>query len=151
MTKARALDPEDTRRILVGVDGSPASLEALHWAVHQAELTGATLTVLTTWEWPGSYGWAPPVPEDFDPERDAGTVLEAAVASVRAGHPDVELDTLVVEGHPAPILVAESERADLLVVGSRGHGEFTGMLIGSVSEHCVANAHCPVLVVRGRD
>jgi nucleotide-binding universal stress UspA family protein len=54
----------------------------------------------------------------------------------------------LVEGHPAPVLIQESSGADLLVVGSRGHGEFIGMLIGSTSEHCVANAHCPVVVVR---
>jgi nucleotide-binding universal stress UspA family protein len=54
----------------------------------------------------------------------------------------------VVEGHPAPVLVEASKAADLLVVGNRGHGEFVGMVIGSVSEHCAANAHCPVLVHR---
>jgi nucleotide-binding universal stress UspA family protein len=54
----------------------------------------------------------------------------------------------VVEGHPAPILVAASRGADLLVIGSRGHGEFVGMLLGSVGEHCSAASHCPVLIMR---
>jgi nucleotide-binding universal stress UspA family protein len=58
------------------------------------------------------------------------------------------METLVVQGHPAPALVEASKGADLLVVGSRGHGEFVGMLIGSVSEYCTTNAHCPVLVHR---
>ena len=58
-------------------------------------------------------------------------------------HPDVEIDMNVVEGHAAPALVDASRGADLLVVGSRGHGEFVGVLLGSVSEPCVTNAHCP--------
>ena len=151
MTSDGIRGPEGMRRILVGIDGSPSSLDALRWAVHLAGLNGATVTVLTTWEWPGSYGWAPPVPSEYDPERDATTMVEESLAPVRDKHPDVEIRTEVVEGHPAPSLVRASEDADLLVVGSRGHGEFTGMLIGSVSEHCVANAHCPVLVMRGHD
>ena len=60
----------------------------------------------------------------------------------------MNIDPRVVSGHPAPILVEASKGADLLVVGSRGHGEFVGMLIGSVSEYCATNAHCPVLVHR---
>ena len=60
----------------------------------------------------------------------------------------MSIDPRVVNGHPAPILVEASKGADLLVVGSRGHGEFVGMLIGSVSEYCATNAHCPVLVHR---
>ena len=95
-----------------------------------------------------SYGWAAPVPTDFDPEDDVRKALDAAVASVRASHPDLRIDPRAVSGHPAPVLVEASKGADLLVVGSRGHGEFVGMLIGSVSEYCVANAHCPVLVHR---
>ena len=63
--------------------------------------------------------------------------------------PDIEVRQVVAEGHPAPILVKASEKADLLVVGSRGHGEFAGMLIGSVSEHCATHASCVVVIVRG--
>ena len=58
------------------------------------------------------------------------------------------MEARLINGHPAPVLVEASKGADLLVVGSRGHGEFVGMLIGSVSEYCVTNAHCPVLVHR---
>ncbi len=101
-----------------------------------------------TWEWPSSYGWAVPVPTDFDPEEDVRKALESAVAPVRAAHPDITVDPRVVSGHPAPILVEASKGAELLVVGCRGHGEFVGMLIGSVSEYCATNAHCPVLVHR---
>jgi nucleotide-binding universal stress UspA family protein len=135
-------------RIVVGVDGSEPALHALAWAARQAELTGTPLAVVTTWEWPTSYGWAFPIPSDFDPAAEAHKMLEQAVEPVRSSHPAISIEMQVVEGHPAPILVEKSLGADLLVVGSRGHGEFTGMLIGSVSEHCVTNAHCPVLVMR---
>ncbi len=145
MTSAEAPVPG---RVVVGVDGSPPSLEALAWAARQAELTGTRLEVIMTWEWPPSYGWAVPVPEDFDPEGDVRTTLESVVEPVRAGHPGLPVDGRILRGHPAPILVEASRNADLLVVGSRGHGEFVGMVIGSVSEYCAANAHCPVLIHR---
>jgi len=137
-----------TGRIVVGVDGSESSLEALAWAARQAHFTGSTLEIITTWEWPSSYGWAVPVPNDFDPEEDVRKALESAVEQVRAEYPDVRVDPRVVSGHPAPVLVEASKGADLLVVGSRGHGEFVGMLLGSCGEYCATNAHCPVLIFR---
>jgi nucleotide-binding universal stress UspA family protein len=135
-------------RIVVGIDGSPSSLGALSWAARQAQRTGSSLEVVMTWEWPPSYGWAVAVPDDFDPEEDVRKALVAAVKRVRAEYPNLRIDPIVVKGHPAPILVEASKGADLLVVGSRGHGEFVGMLIGSVSEYCATNAQCPVLVHR---
>ncbi len=137
-----------TGRIVVGIDGSTSSLEALSWAARLADLTGSVLEVVTTWEWPASYGWAVPVPADFDPEADVQKMLESAVDQVRAAYPGLPIDPRVVSGHPAPVLVEASKGADLLVVGSRGHGEFVGMLLGSCSEHCATNAHCPVLIYR---
>jgi len=135
-------------RIVVGIDGSSCSITALDWAVRQARFTGALVEALTTWEWPNTYGVLLVVPDGYDPEADARAVLEKSIEAARQAHPDVVIQPMVVHGHPAPALVEASRGADLLVVGSRGHGEFTGMLIGSVSEHCVSNAHCPVLVVR---
>jgi nucleotide-binding universal stress UspA family protein len=134
---------------MVGVDGSPSSLAALGWAAQQAEFTGATLEVLGSWEWPITYGASVALPEDYDPAADTRRELDDAIASGRAAHPNVVFRATVVEGHPAPSLVEASKGAELLVVGSRGHGAFAGMLLGSVSEHCVANAFCPVLVMRG--
>ena len=136
-------------RIVVGVDGSEGSVRALGWAARQADLTGATLEVVACWEWPSSYGWGLPLPADYRPDEDAATALAGIVDAARRDHPGVEIRSRVVEGHPARILIESSADADLLVVGSRGHGEFSGMLLGSVSEHCVTNAHCPVLVMRG--
>jgi nucleotide-binding universal stress UspA family protein len=139
--------PETTHRILVGIDGSPCSLTALEWAANQSELTGATLEVIMAWEWPTGYGWSP-IPNNFDPAHDTEKVLADELKPVQEAHPGVTVQAVVVEGHPAPLLVEASQGADLLVVGSRGHGEFAGMLLGSVSEHCVTNARCPVLVFR---
>jgi nucleotide-binding universal stress UspA family protein len=135
--------------IVVGVDGSESSLEALRWAANQARLTDASLEVVTTWEYPNSFGWAPAWPPDWDPGGDAGKALAQVVDAVFGNDPDIAVRQVVTEGHPAPILVHASERADLLVVGSRGHGEFAGMLIGSVSEHCATHASCVVVIVRG--
>ncbi len=142
--------PQQTdHRIVVGVDGSESSLRALNWAAQQAEMTGAKLEVVTTWEWPTTYGAPLPYPADWDPSADARKVLREATEPLQKEHPDVEIKLTVAEGHAAPALVEASKGADLLAVGSRGHGEFVGMLLGSVSEHCVSNAHCPVLVLRG--
>ena len=135
---------------MVGVDGSPSSKDALRWAARQADATGAVIEVVTTWEWPTSFGWVPPYPDDYNPEVDATKALEQTIAEVLGPDPRVSVRTTVTEGHPAPVLIDRSRGADLLEVGSRGHGEFAGMLLGSVSEHCVTNAHCPVVVLRPR-
>ena len=78
MTSAPATSP----RIVVGIDGSASSLDALWWAARQADLTAARLEVVMTWEWPSSYGWAVPVPEDLDPEKEVRQTIEKAVASI---------------------------------------------------------------------
>jgi nucleotide-binding universal stress UspA family protein len=143
-------DPND-QAIVVGIDGSVTAGRALDWAVRQAELTAARLEVIITWEWPKGYGWAIPFPEDWDPQVDAQKALDEALRPARQAHPGVVIHTLVAEGHAAPLLVDTSRGAALLVVGSRGHGEFSGMLLGSVSQHCVTSAHCPVVVVRYDD
>jgi nucleotide-binding universal stress UspA family protein len=110
----------EARRIVVGTDGSPSSVTAVEWAARQAELTGATLEVLMTWEWPANYGWSLALPSDYDPQGDTETLLDRAMAPVRAAHPTVPVEPTVLEGHPAPVLVKASHGADLLVVGSRG-------------------------------
>jgi len=144
MTEGSDTDP----RIVVGVDGSPSSRQALRWAARQAKLTGASLQVITCWEFP-AMSWLPPNPSDFDPIReDARHDLEVTVAEVLGDDPGLDVDLTVVEGQAAPVLLNRARGASLLVVGSRGHGEFTGMLLGSVSGRCVTHAPCPVTVVR---
>jgi nucleotide-binding universal stress UspA family protein len=146
-----ANDSEKKGRIVVGVDGSDSSRHALRWAARQAQLTGCRLEVVITWELPTSFGWVPPYPSDFNPAGDAQKAADDEVASALGAFPDIEVNTTVVEGHPAPTLVQASLGAELLVLGSRGHGEFAGMLLGSVSQHLVSTAHCPVLVWRHDD
>ena len=133
--------------IVVGVDGSEPSLKALGWAAQQARLTGATLRVVTTWEVSTGTGWVPTFPVDYDPEALARQALDEAITDTLGADPDIVLERVVKEGHAAPVLLAAARDADLLVVGSHGHGAFAGMLIGSVSEHLVRHAPCAVVVV----
>jgi nucleotide-binding universal stress UspA family protein len=142
-------------RIVVGVDGSPSSQTALRWAVRQAELTGGTVDAVIAWQYPvnfGTYGWAPISMEeegtDFG-EVAAKTLTDAISKTTDAASP-VHVRPCVVQGNPAQVLLDAATDADLLVVGSRGHGGFTGALLGSVGLHCVHHAHCPVVVIRGQ-
>jgi nucleotide-binding universal stress UspA family protein len=131
--------------ILVGVDGSPESVKATAWAAAQARATGGTLELLIVWARPMSYG-LPLVVGGYDPEHEAQDVVEKAASGIDL--PAQRLRTSVVNGAPAVALVERSKTVDLLVVGSRGHGGFAEMLLGSVSDHCVHHASCPVVVVR---
>jgi nucleotide-binding universal stress UspA family protein len=140
--------PNDTRKIVVGIDGSESSIHGLRWAAHLATLTEGTLEVVVVWDWYKSVGWYVPVLAGLDPEGDAKHVLEKALTDLTSQWPDLSIASRVAEGNPSPILVEASKSASLLVVGSRGHGEFAGMLIGSVSEYCATHAHCPVLIYR---
>ncbi|WP_030270954.1 universal stress protein [Streptomyces sp. NRRL B-24484] len=141
-----------TPRIVVGVDGSPTSEEALRWAVRQAALVGGTVDAVIAWAYPSGYGWPAPILDGFDFEDNARRCLAQAVTKVTkvtGGAPGGALvRQLVVQGHPAAVLLDASEGADLLVVGNRGHGGFTEALLGSVGQHCVHHGRCPVVVVR---
>ncbi len=134
--------------IVVGVDGSESSIAALKWAIRQAELTGSTVKALATWSWPTAAALGGGLPEDFNPEQDTRGALDEAVASAAGAQPQVRIETEVVEGSAGQILVAASSQASLLVIGTRGHGQLAGILIGSVSEYCIAHAECPVVVLR---
>jgi len=140
-------------RIVVGVDGSAPSRAALRWAIRQARITNGIVDAVMAWEIPmvlQSYGWAPVyVEEDGHFEEDAIKRLEA-VLSRDVEPADSELvRSQAIKGHPAQVLLDAACDADLLVVGSRGHGTFAEALLGSVSQHCVHHAPCPVLIVRG--
>jgi nucleotide-binding universal stress UspA family protein len=133
--------------IVVGVDGSDASKEALRWAARQAELTDACLRVITSWHPPVIVYGPVPMPE-VDYSVAAGRVLQNTIKEILGDPPRVASTSQVVEGPPAMSLIQSAATADLLVVGSRGHGAFVGMLLGSVASHCVSHAPCPVVVVR---
>jgi nucleotide-binding universal stress UspA family protein len=143
-------DPND-HRIVVGVDGSPGSKAALRWAMTQAQLTGATIEAITSWQHPVMWGYTYGVPALYEADDLAASAEKSLGETVAemAGHLGQPVDVLshVVEGHPAEILTKAATGAQLLVVGSRGHGTFAGLMLGSVSQHCVQHAPCPVVVV----
>lgn len=134
-------------RIVVGLDGSSGSVAALRWAVSEARLRGATVEVVIAWAAPPMYGYSALYStEDF--QADARSALQRALDSVTDELAGVEVVTTVAEGRPAQVLLAAAADAEMLVVGSRGHGAFAGMLLGSVSQHCVQSATGVVVVVR---
>ena len=145
----------DRPRIVVGVDGSECSKTALAWALTQARLTGAQIEAVTTWQEPAMYGFTyASAPGTFEGESISALtekVLRETVADVAGtGGAPVEIVNRVVEGPPAQVLLRIAADAQLLVVGTRGHGAFSGMLLGSVSQHCVQHAPCPVVVIPQR-
>ncbi len=139
--------------VVVGVDGSTQSIAALGWAARYAAATGAAVRAVLAWHYPTAAGQPPvgvaPRAIRTETEQLMQDSLDGAIAHVYPDGPGADVDTRISYGHPAQILIDESKEADLLVVGSSGHGAFTGMLVGSVSIHCVTGAFCPVTVVRG--
>lgn len=137
-------------RIVVGVDGSDSSIKALHWAVRQAELTGATVEAVNEQEYPAT-SWAsmmPGMPEDFDPQALATVSLTEALEEALGAEGAAAVSKIVVIGNPAQALLDRAKGADLLVVGARGHTGLKATLLGSVSLHVTQHAPCPVTVVR---
>jgi nucleotide-binding universal stress UspA family protein len=135
-------------RIVVGVDGSQPSQQALRWGVHLAAIFGARLEAVIAWEFPSSYGWAS-VPPEWNPGQDMEKVLDDTVRAVFGDQPPAVMQRQVLEGGAARVLLDASEGAIMLVVGSRGHGGFAGLMLGSVSANVAEHASCPVLVIHG--
>jgi nucleotide-binding universal stress UspA family protein len=146
MTSDGKLEPT---RIVVGYDGSPDSTSALEWAVHESEAKGDRLELIATWHWPVGIGW-PGIVTGYDPGDDVQETLDKTLSDLRTSHPDIDATARIVQGSPADTLVEASRGARLLVLGTRGHGELAGLLIGSVSQYCAAHAYCPVIVVRSQ-
>jgi nucleotide-binding universal stress UspA family protein len=142
------VDIVKARRIVVGVDGSVPSKLALRWAVRQATLTGAMVDAIHTWDVPTTFDMPPVFVNPTEIEKNAEQTLVDAVSDVVGAHCPVAVRARVVQGHPASVLLRTSRNAALLVLGSRGRGGFVGALLGSVSQHCVHHATCPVVVVR---
>lgn len=138
--------------IVVGVDGSECSRSALRFAFDEARMRKAKLRIVVAWHVPlAAYGagLTPPPPNlAEDAEAGAKEVLEEALAATREDASSVEFETVIREGSPGGVLIEESEHAELLVVGSRGHGGLRELVLGSVSHECVMHAHCPVTIVR---
>jgi nucleotide-binding universal stress UspA family protein len=148
-------DPHSPSRnvVVVGVDGSDQSRQALRWGRFMADKIGCTLQVVNAWQlfpadgWAGE-GWAA-LPDDFDPVDVAQQILATTVDSAMGGNRPEGLVLTADEGPPAKVLLEVARDARMLVVGSRGHGGFAGLLLGSVSSACAEHAICPVLVIHG--
>lgn len=132
-------------RIVVGVDGSPESLLALKWAQTMARAMDATITAVTAWHMETVFGSY--VVPDWNPDEDAQQILKDAVQQAFGDKQPDGFSVECVRGRPAQVLMEYSKSAQMLIVGSRGHGGFAGMLLGSVSSACAEHASCPVLVV----
>lgn len=155
-----------TRRVVVvGVDGSAGSTAALRWAAAEARLRKARLRVVNAWTFGytgvpgGGYGYLGGSLDPFAPldvglselHRAAEDLVEEATAKLAAEIEGVEVERQVVEGTAAKVLVGAATEGDLLVVGSRGHGGFAGLLLGSVSQQCAHHAPCPVVIVHAAE
>ncbi|MDT0264397.1 universal stress protein [Jatrophihabitans lederbergiae] len=142
-------------RVVVGVDGSPSSIAALRWAACLAPSMNAQIQAITTWQYPtgagAGIGMGGGVGMEMAdaPEAVATTILDQALSAAFAHTPPAGLHRATLQGNPAQVLLDVSTDFDalMLIVGSRGHGGFVGLLIGSTSAYCAEHATCPVLVV----
>jgi nucleotide-binding universal stress UspA family protein len=138
--------------IVVGVDGSQGSERALAWAAAEARLRGAQLNVVMAWQWPTALyagaGWAGVDGEVVEDMRiDAETRLQRICLEAEKTLAGLDVVRTAIESTPAHALVEASAGAELLVVGTRGHGGFAGLLLGSVSQQCAHHSVCPVVII----
>jgi nucleotide-binding universal stress UspA family protein len=138
------------KRIVVGVDGSPASIRALQWAGRVGGALQVPILAITAWEYPAMYGASAIGMSGWRPDEDAGHSLNDAIDEAFGDHKPTDLQTEVVQGYPSKVMLDAGDRAEMLVLGSRGHGGFVGLLLGSVSAHCAELATCPVVVVHDK-
>jgi nucleotide-binding universal stress UspA family protein len=134
----------DKPLVVLGVDGSDGSAKAARWAGEYVVKVNGSLRIISAWQYPAYYGYEIVDAESY-PEKIAQQNVEKAMAEVDL--PPDRVSSGLMIGSATRCLIEESAKADLLVVGSHGRGAFTGMLLGSVSTHCVHHAHCPVVVV----
>jgi len=140
-------EPTIMQRFVVGVDGSDGSAKALDWATAEAVRAPASLDLVTAWMFPMAWGYAfAKTPDEV--RRQAQQVADMSVSRVAAAAPDVVVRSTLRQTEAGPALVELSTGADLLVVGSRGHGGFRELLLGSVGTYCARHAHCPIVIVR---
>lgn len=143
------MDTKSPDQIVVGVDGSDASKTALKWAARLAPSLGATVHAIVAWEYPIIFGLEGGIPSAWKPDENAKEILNTCLEEVFGKDRPAGLRGSISQGHPTFVLLDASKTATMLVVGSRGLGGFTGLLLGSVSSACAEHAKCPVLVVHG--
>lgn len=135
--------------IVVGVDGSPSSLLALQWAARLVPTVASSITAVAAWQVPFTY-YEFPI-SGWDPKSVAQTILSTALNEAFDGEPPPFITAETRQGPAAGVLIDESRNAEMLIVGSRGHGGFVGLLLGSVSSAVAEHAACPVLIAHGQD
>ena len=138
--------------VVVGIDGSAGSQEALRFAATEARLRKAKLKLVSAWTLTyvaAPIGMMAPIDDALLPElqENARAVLDQAVREVLGDTAGLEIEKVIAEGSPAQVLVDAAQGADLLVVGTRGHGGFAGLLLGSVSQQIAHHAPCPIVIV----
>jgi nucleotide-binding universal stress UspA family protein len=149
--KEEAIETLVKGHIVVGIDGSESSKNALRWAASLSPTISEGIDVFVIWEYPTMLGWEGGIPEWLKPDEDAKKILDATLKSVFGENLPKGLVGRIHEGHAASVLIEASKSAKMLVVGSRGHGGFAGLLLGSVSSACAERAACPVLVVHEKE
>jgi nucleotide-binding universal stress UspA family protein len=148
-------------RIVVGVDGSEQSIDALLWAADEAKLRGAELVAVHAWTFSPPVAVGTPdmmampagnIAEELDLDREmAERALNDSIEAALGPSPGLAIERLLVEDAPGEGLVTAARDADLLVVGTHGRGRIAQALLGSVSQHAAQHATCPVVIVRHRD
>ncbi len=160
--KAKGAPPEEVplvvrpvRRVVVGVDGSPPAELALRWAIREARLWDAELVAVTgvpLTAGAGALAWLPAAVDHDQVLQDVASALDVLIDRVAAEDPGAPaIKRTVRDGTGAQLLTEASEKTDLLVVGSRGRGGFTSLLLGSTSQAVLHHAHCPVMVITKND
>jgi nucleotide-binding universal stress UspA family protein len=132
-------------RIVIGVDGSEESVTALRRGIRIANALNASIEAVSAWRYPS--GYAAVGESEYSPLDDANAILSGASKSVFGTKNPAWFTTATFEGNAADILIEQSRGAEMLIVGSRGHGGIAGVLLGSVSAMCAEHGHCPVLVI----
>lgn len=132
-------------RIVVGIDGSEESVTALRRAIRIANALNASIEAVSSWRLPS--GYATVGEYEYSPLDDANAILSGAAKSVFGAQAPAWFTTATFEGNAADVLIEQSRGAEMLIVGSRGHGGIAGVLLGSVSAMCAEHAHCAVLII----
>lgn len=143
------VNEKTNHEIVVGIDGSESSKNALRWAARMAPSLGAKIHVIVAWEYPIVFGLEGGIPGAWKPDETAKEILENTLNAVFGKNRPAGLKGSISQGHPTFVLLDASKDAEMLIVGSRGLGGFVGLLLGSVSSACAEHAKCAVLVVHG--
>lgn len=132
--------------IVCGIDGSAAGQRAMEWAVDEAERRGCRLRVVTVWAWDGLESGSS-ISSPAEARRRAADIPNDSLDTVVGRSLELAVERQVLEGRPSEQLCGAALDADLIVLGSHGHGSFHDALVGSTSMHVIRHAPCPVVLL----